>query len=64
MLVGALAFLLGLLESLGHRNDPALTQKLRDFDQNTMVPFRRASIRVVPCMANFGLLFCALRASN
>ena len=51
MLVGALAFLLGLLESLGHllhRNDPALTQKLRDFDQNTMVPFRRASIRVVP----------------
>jgi hypothetical protein len=26
------------------RSDPALTQKLRDFDQNTMVPFRRASM--------------------
>ena len=26
------------------RNDAALAQKLRDFDQNTMVPFRRASV--------------------
>jgi hypothetical protein len=26
------------------RNDAALAQKLRDFDQNTMVPFRRASM--------------------
>jgi hypothetical protein len=26
------------------RNDAALAQKLRDFDQNTMVPFRRAGM--------------------
>jgi hypothetical protein len=25
-------------------SDPALAQKLRDFEQNTMVPFRRASM--------------------
>jgi hypothetical protein len=27
-----------------NRSDPALAQKLRDFEQNTMVPFRRASM--------------------